>query len=208
MAVSMKGTYLAVSGVCAIATVVLGFVQAFGPESIGVDASPKVQEAASEQPAAQLTVAKIDAAEVSLTPGRPLKFVRGTRDGVVDRYPMADLFDGNPDTWIETQPGERDLDFIAEFEGAGVHRITGIEYRHPAAADPDAVATLIDVIVMPEGSLEASGREVRSFTIAPEKGPQVFSIPGTSGKGVWLRIAGSESAPDLVVGEVRLITAD
>jgi hypothetical protein len=206
---SLKSTYLVISGACAVAGVLLGAIQTFGimpANSVQPATEPAEKvETVPPQPAAnQVTVAKLDPA-AEATPA-PLKFSRGARDGVLDRYPLADLFDGSPASFIETAPGEHELDFVAEFSGVQAMSVTGLEYRHPAAADAESMALQIDMIVLPEGELEGGGREVRSFTIAPQKGPQLFTIPASRGKGVWLRIAGAETAADLIVGDLRLVT--
>lgn len=208
---SMKGTYLIISGLCAVATVFLGVVQTFGlvPSFSGfAPALEAVVQAPAEQPATnELKVAKLDpSAPLDEIPA-PLKFGRGTRDGVVDRYAISDIFDGNPLTFIETAPGDRDLDFIAEFTSSQARKVVGLEYRQPATADSDAAPTQVDVIVLPEGDLNGGGRQVSSFTLAPEKGPQKFDIPAAVGKGVWLRVAGQQNGADLLVGDFRLLTA-
>ncbi len=208
---SMKGTYLFISGVCAVATVFLGVVQTFGlVPSLGVSSPTPaaIVQPPVEQPATnELKVAKLDSSAPLDENPAPLRFGRGTRDGVVDRYAISDIFDGNPLTFIETAPGDRDLDFIAEFASSQSRKIVGLEYRHPTTADSDAAPTQLDVIVLPEGELNGGGRQVSSFTIAPEKGPQKFDIPAAIGKGVWLRVAGQQDGGDLLVGDFRLLTA-
>lgn len=204
----MRNTYLAISGFCAIATLGLGVVQTFGivgaPEPA---AQSQVTATPANEPQAELTVAKLEMASPADEVAPRLLFQRGTRDGVIDRYPIASLFDGDSSTFVETRAGDRDVDFIAEFEGGSPRRVIGIEYRHPGSAGPDAVPTELDVIVLPESGMEGGGRELKTFTLAPEKGPQLFMIPSTRGKGVWIRIAGSNEGQDLMLGDMRLITA-
>lgn len=211
-----NNTYLVISGLCAVATVFLGVVQTFGlvPGIGGSTPTPAATIAnspgqqATTAPANELTVAKLEANTPLDETSTPLRFGRGTRDGVVDRYAISDIFDGNPLTYIETAPGDRDLDFIAEFASAPPMKITGLEYRHPASAGSEAVATQVDVIVLPEGELGGAGRQVSSFSIAPEKGPQRFPIPPAVGKGVWLRVAGEPNGGDLQIGDFRLLTSN
>jgi hypothetical protein len=204
----MKTTYLAISGFCALATLGLGVVQTFGIAGAPAPTTQaQVTPAPVREPKAELTVAKLEMAAPADEVAPRLLFARGTRDGVVDRYAISDLFDGDTSTFVETRAGDRDVDFIAEFEGGAPRKVVGIEYRHPVTARPDAVATEIDVIVLPESGMEGGGREVKTFTIAAEKGPQLFPIPATRGKGVWIRIAGSNEGQDLMLGDLRLITA-
>lgn len=202
----MRNTYWAISGFCALATLGLGIVQTFG--LVGSPSSPvSTQAQVMPEAKAELTVAKLDMSAPADEVAPRLLFGRGTRDGVIDRYSIGSLFDGDPSTFVETRTGDRDVDFIAEFEGGAPRKVIGIEYRHPASAGPDAVATEMDVIVLPESGMEGGGRELKTFTIAAEKGPQLFTIPATRGKGVWIRIAGSNEGQDLMLGEMRLITA-
>lgn len=205
----MKNTYLAISGFCALATLGLGVVQTFGlvGASSLLPTAAQVAPTATTEPKAELTVAKLDMAAPADEVAPRLLFQRGTRDGVIDRYAITSLFDGDPSTFVETRTGDRDVDFIAEFEGGAPRKVVGIEYRHAANAEPDAVPTEMDVIVLPESGMEGGGRELKTFTIAAEKGPQLFTIPATRGKGVWIRIAGSNEGQDLMLGDLRLITA-
>lgn len=206
----MRNTYLLISGLCAVVTVFLGVVQTFGLTSIlGVGetavATAVVAPPAERAPVNELTVAKLEPAAATEPVTGPLRFGRGTRDGVVDRYPISDLFDGNPLTFIETQPGDRDIDFIAEFASQRPMKIGGLEYRHAANAGEDTAPTQVDVIVLPEGDMSGAGRQVSSFTISPEKGPQRFTFPAAMGKGVWLRVAGEPDGGDLTIGDFRIL---
>jgi hypothetical protein len=169
-----------------------------------------VQQPAASQSEAEkggrMTVARLEPAATDLAEISPatLRFERGTRDGVVDRYPLGRLFDGDPATFVQTAAGDREIDFIAELPENRTANITGIEYQHPPSGG-DTVASQIDVMVLPEG--DGGGREVKTFAIAPEKGPQRFALPATRGKGVWLRIAAPEVAGDVLLGDIRLLTA-
>jgi hypothetical protein len=62
-------------------------------------------------------------------------------------------------------------------------------------------------MVLPEGQLEASGRQVMSFTLPQSSEPHTFAIPGRAeGKGVWLRIAGNANADKSFVGDFRILS--
>lgn len=215
---AMRNVYLVISGVCAVVTVLLGVVQTFSlaPGSSGAQQAASAPTAAapalSVAPPTVLTVAKSDPQHTSsIEQQQPqvasgLTFTQGTREGIAQRYALADLFDGDPASYIETQAGEPELDFIAELKVPAT--VTAIEYSHPAApgTGEDELATTIDLIVLPETEIEGSGRAVQSFTLAPQKGPQHFDLQPSRGKGVWLRIAGKGTAQHIIAGSLKLIT--
>jgi hypothetical protein len=69
------------------------------------------------------------------------------------------------------------------------------------------MVTKVDVMVLPEGQLEASGRPVLSFSLPQSAEPHTYAIPGRAeGKGLWLRVAGTATAGKSYVGDFRILS--
>jgi hypothetical protein len=80
-----------------------------------------------------------------------------------------------------------------------------IEYI-PPSDNSAAAATQLDVMVLPEGQMDTTGRPIQSFTLQTTPGKQSFALPDHAiGKGVWLRIAGPANAESIAIGDFRIL---
>ena len=69
------------------------------------------------------------------------------------------------------------------------------------------MVTTVDVMVLPRGQLEASGRPVISFSLPQSSEAHTFAIPGRAeGKGLWLRVAGNITDKKSFVGDFRILS--
>lgn len=126
------------------------------------------------------------------------------KDGSEGRYQFHDLFDGRPETSLLIQVPDKEINVLLDL--GGDRQVTALEYAPPAGTAQGAPASILDVMVLPEGALEASGRPVFSFPLQTSAGRQTFSLPGqTHGKFLWLRIAGPDSADKVAVGDFRIL---
>jgi hypothetical protein len=126
------------------------------------------------------------------------------KDGSETRYRFGDLFDGRPETSLLIAAPDREINVLLDL--GGERQVAALEYMPPVAATGAARATVLDVMVLPEGALEASGRPVFSFPLQTEAGRQTFSLRGqVRGKYLWLRVAGPDSAERTAVGEFRVL---
>ena len=93
------------------------------------------------------------------------------------------------------------------FKGNTSRDVTALEYIPPAGVDPQNMAATVDVMVLPEGQLEASGRPVISFTLPQSTETRTFAIPGRAeGKGLWLRVAAAPGQEKSYVGDFRILS--
>ena len=84
--------------------------------------------------------------------------------------------------------------------------VSTIEYVPPAQSAMGAAATQLDVAVLPEGQMDASGLAIQSFTLQTTPGKQFFVIPNkAAGKALWLRIAGPADAARIAVGDFKIL---
>lgn len=205
---TMRNTYLFVSGACAVATVVLGVVQTFNLVSLNQTTTVEPRPAAVVETAPKSATLVVKPEEPELAEIAPADLVLGpgSRRDIPQAYRLADLFDGDPATVVRTAPSDGEIDFIVELRSGRAARLAGIEYRHPAGESAESVAAKIDVTVLPDGQLDGAGREVRSFTLAAERGTQRFRFPPARGRGLWLRIAAPDGASGLAIGDIRLLT--
>jgi hypothetical protein len=121
-------------------------------------------------------------------------------------YLFGDLFDGRPETFVTIEAPETELNVMVELPS--VQTIGGIEYTPPRDAGNLARAAVLDVMVLPEGQLEGSGRPVMSFALQTSPGSQSFALSEKSlGKGLWLRIAGPAGAGNIAVGDFKILKA-
>lgn len=126
------------------------------------------------------------------------------KDGSEARYTFRDLFDGRPETGLVIQAPDQEVNVLLDL--GGERQVSALEYVPPASAEGMARATILDVMVLPEGQLEASGRPVMSYPLQTSAGRQTFALPAqTRGKFMWLRIAGPEGTQKVAVGDFRIL---
>lgn len=175
------------------------------PEAAGVELA-KTNEAGAVNIAAKgdgdalLAPAHIDAAAFDLSNS---KVVAALKDGSDTRYRFRDLFDGRPETYLTYGGADHEINMLVDL--GGTRSVAGIEYAPPVVADGRARASTLDVMVLPEGA-EASGRQVMSFALQTAAGRQTFALPAKStGKYIWLRVAGPDGASEVSVGDFRVL---
>ncbi len=126
------------------------------------------------------------------------------KDGSDQRYRFRDLFDGRPETSLLITVPDKEINVLLDL--GGDRQVVALEYVPAPDAQGAARATVLDIMALPEGALEASGRPVFSFPLQTEAGRQTFSLPGqVHGKYLWLRIAGPNSAEKIAVGDFRIL---
>jgi|GEM_PF-1232817 len=126
------------------------------------------------------------------------------KDGSEQRYRFNDLFDGRSETSLLIAAPDKEINVLLDL--GGERQVTALEYSPALDAQGAAGATILDVMVLPEGALEASGRPVFSFPLQTQAGRQTFSLPGqTRGKYLWLRVAGPDTAEKIAVGELKVL---
>jgi hypothetical protein len=126
------------------------------------------------------------------------------KDGSDQRYQFRDLFDGRPETSLLIAAPDREINVLLDL--GGDRQVTALEYVPAPDTQGATRATILDVMALPEGALEASGRPVFNFPLQTEAGRQTFSLPGqVHGKYLWLRIAGPDSAGKVAVGDFKIL---
>jgi hypothetical protein len=226
----LSSLHLGISAFAALAGVVFAGIQAFGPTSgsapinvtvaldpakPGETAAPDVDvtksaglttDAVNAVGKGNITTATLPEPAIQ-TAALDLSHNPATaalKDGSDQRYQFRDLFDGRPETSLLIAAPDKEINVLLDL--GGDRQVAALEYV-PA---PDALgavrANVLDVMALPEGALEASGRPVFSFPLQTEAGRQTFSLPGqVHGKYLWLRIAGPESAEKIAVGDFRIL---
>ncbi len=209
--VKLSNLHIAATSFAAIAGVAIAGYQAFGPHLSGQPPLNVVVALDSQKATANMVVEKSDAipamATQSIELGRDALITAALKDGSEKRYSFTNLFDGRSDTYLTITQPDTEVNILVSFKGTAPRTVTALEYTPPAGADPLTLATTIDVMVLPDGQLEASGRPVMSFTLQQSLESQIFAIPGRAqGKGLWLRMAGAETAAKSVVGDFRILS--
>ena len=126
------------------------------------------------------------------------------KDGSDQRYQFRDLFDGRPETSVLIMAPDKEINVLLDL--GGDRQVSALEYVPAPDAQGAARATVLDVMALPEGALEASGRPVFNFPLQTEAGRQTFSLPGqVHGRYLWLRIAGPEDAEKIAVGDFKIL---
>ena len=225
----LSSFHLAISAFAALAGVVFAGVQAFGP----ISGSAPINVTVALDPAKSAAPANLDVTK-TLGPGTTDAVNAGTKsdittatlpqasiqmaaldlskniataalkDGSEQRYQFHDLFDGRPETSLVIAAPDQEINVLLDL--GGERTVSALDYVPPADAEGAARATILDVMVLPEGALEASGRPVYSFPLQTSAGRQTFSIPGaTRGKYLWLRIAGPQGAEKVAVGDFKIL---
>lgn len=206
--VKLTNFHIVISSLAAIAGVAIAGYQAFAPQPAAQ--APVNVVVSLDQPAAGSEVEKSDALAlktqtVNLAQGA--SFSSALKDGSETRYNFATLFDTESDTFLALEPPDEELNILVMFSGNTSHDVTGLEYIPPAGVDPGSMVTTVDVMVLPEGQLEASGRPVTSFTLPQSSEPRTFAIPGRAeGKGLWLRVAATPGQGKSYVGDFRILS--
>jgi hypothetical protein len=86
-------------------------------------------------------------------------------------------------------------------------RVTGIELSAPEGIPATAYAAALEVMILPDGSMEGSGRDVTTFTLQPGMAVQSFNLTPSLGKALWIRLAGQAAAPATIIGDIRVLTS-
>lgn len=163
---------------------------------------------AVESPAAiiDVPVAKGDAVQAGpFDIGQGAQFSAALKDGAEQRYRLAELFDGKPETSLNITAPDRELNVLVSFAGDMAQPVNLIEYVPPSEIS-GAVANQLDVMVLPEGLMDTSGRPIQSFTLQTTPGRQSFALPDNAmGKGIWLRIAGPADAKSIAIGDFKIL---
>lgn len=206
--VKLTNFHIVISSLAAIAGVAIAGYQAFAPQPAAQQ--PVNVVVALDQQAPGETVSKTDAPAlmtetVNLAEGA--SFAAALKDGSDDRYSFASLFDGAADTFLAIEAPDQELNILVLFKGSASRDVTALEYTPPDGVDPQNMATTVDVIVLPEGQLEASGRPVISFSLPQSAEARTFAIPGRAeGKGLWLRVAAAPGKEKSYVGDFRILS--
>ena len=210
--VKLTNVHIVVTSLAAIAGVVITGYQAFVPQPAAQQ--PVNVVVALDQPAPGETVAKTDAktdAPALMTETLNLaanaSFTAALKDGSENRYSFATLFDGASDTFLAIEAPDEELNILVLFSSGTTRQVTALEYVPPAGVDPQSMVATADVMVLPEGQLEASGRPVISFSLPQSTETRTFAIPGRAeGKGLWLRVAAAPGGKKSYVGDFRILS--
>ena len=209
-AVKLTNFHIFVSSVAAIAGVAIAAYQTFAPQPSG---QPLNVVVAMEppKPAADIVVEKSDAipaiATQSVELGRDAVITAALRDGSENRYSFTNLFDGRDDTFLAIRQPDGELNMLVTFKNGTSRPVTAIEYSPPPSVDPSKMATTVDLMILPDGQLEASGRPVISFSLPRSSESHIYAIPGRAeGKGLWLRVSGNAGAEQSYVGDFRILS--
>jgi hypothetical protein len=137
--------------------------------------------------------------------GQGAQFSAALKDGAEQRYRLAELFDGKSETSLSIAAPDRELNVLVSFAEDIAQPVNLIEYI-PPSDNSVAAATQLDVMVLPEGQMDTTGRPIQSFTLQTTPGKQSFALPDHAmGKGVWLRIAGPANAESIAIGDFRIL---
>jgi hypothetical protein len=220
----IKNIHVVVSALCAVAGVLIAAIQTFGrSEAVPVEVKVELSgagKAGDPSPASVNGDGKTDGTPslgpnvTEVTPSEPAgfavasleraKFLPATRPDTPARYALPALFDSNPSTYVKLAAPEEDIDFIVEFPFAQPITITGMEID---TGEAQVAPGKLEVMILPSGSMEGSGRAVTSFDIQPGKGVQKFAFPPAEGKGAWIRIAARPGAAETIIGDLKLISS-
>lgn len=205
-AVKLTHFHIVISSLAAIAGVAIAGYQAFAPQPAAQ--APVNVVVSLDQPGD--VVEKTDAPTLRtemVNLAQDANFSAALKDGSETRYNFATLFDGESDTFLALEPPDEELNVLVMFKGDTSRDVTGLEYIPPAGVDPKSMVTTVDVMVLPEGQLEASGRPVISFTLPQSNETRTFAIPGRAeGKGLWLRVAAAPGQGKSYVGDFRILS--
>ncbi len=211
--VKLTNFHIVISSLAAIAGVALAAYQTFlvhpavqPPVNVVVTVDP--QEANSAAPGETVLKGNPPPLQTeAMNLAQNASFSAALKDGSETRYSFASLFDAADDTFLAIAPPDQELNILVMFKDGRPHEVTALEYIPPAGVDPTTMVTTLDIMVLPEGRLEASGRPVISFTLPQSPETRTFAIPGREqGKGLWLRVAGKPGAGKSYVGDFRILS--
>lgn len=211
--VKLTNFHIVISSLAAIAGVGLAAYQTFLPHQaaqppVNVVVSVDPQKADSVVP--NETVAKSESPKlatqtVNLAEGAT--FTAALKDGSESRYSFSSLFDGQDDTFLAIAPPDTELNILVLFNSNRAQQVTALEYQPPVGVDPASMAKSVDVMVLPEGELGASGRPVMSFDLPQSAEARTFAIPGgETGKGLWLRVVAAPGVSKSYVGDFKILS--
>jgi hypothetical protein len=214
----LSSLHLVISSLGVIAGIIVAVYQIMLPSASPppVNVTVTVDPAKLQPPAAGMEVAKTESVNGGvksdgLSPGARLdlsnaKFLSALNDGSDQKYPFRNLFDGKPGTGVVVADPDRELNILVDFGNAEALSVSAIAYTPPVSATGVRPATVLDVMVLPEGQIGAGGGKVYNFTLQTDQGTQSFALPpGSIGKGLWLRIAGAGDAGDLSIGDFAVL---
>jgi hypothetical protein len=205
--VKLTNFHIVITSLAAVAGVAIAGYQAFAPQP---SAQQPVNVVVSLDQPADETVTKTDAPALmteAVNLAQDASFSAALKDGSEDRYSFASLFDGEGDTFLAIEPPDQELNILVLFSGGAAREVTALEYIPPVGVDPQNMAATVDVIVLPEGQLEASGRPVISFSLPQSTETRTFAIPGRAeGKGLWLRVAAAPGQEKSFVGDFKVLS--
>jgi hypothetical protein len=198
-----SGVHMVATSFAAVAGVAITAWQVLMPS-----ASP-VQVTVVQPPAALETaaVSKSDAVHLDAVDlGQGATLLAALKDGSELRYHFADMFDGNPGTSLAIKAPDTELNVLVNFADTAAQSVSAIEYVPPPQNAGGQAATQLDVAVLPEGQMDASGLAIQSFTLQTTPGKQSFVIPDkATGKALWIRVAGPDGATNISVGDFKIL---
>ncbi len=211
--VKLTNIHVLVSTVAAIAGVAIGAYQAFGPhpDSLPVNVVVAIDPQKADAGIPDSVVEKSDPVPAIPTEAvaleRDATYTAALKDGADARYNFSRLFDGQDDTFLAIDRPDADLNILVSFRNGKSYPVTAIEYTPPAGVDPSRMATTLDVMVLPDGQIGASGREVMSFSLPQSAESHTYAIPGRAeGKALWIRVTGNPKADKIFVGDLRILS--
>ena len=138
--------------------------------------------------------------------GQGAQFSAALKDGSEQRYHFTEMFDGKPETTLSILDSDKEVNVLVSFAGNATEHVSAIEYFPPLQATGQA-ATVLDVMVLPEGKIDTAGNAIKSFTLQTTPGKQTFALPGsTTGTALWLRVSGpTETTGNLSVGDFKIL---
>jgi hypothetical protein len=99
----------------------------------------------------------------------------------------------------------KEVNILVDFGTQTAVPVSAISYSPPPAPADAARATVLDVMVLPEGQMGGAGGQLLNFTLQTHPGQQSFALPAKSaGKGLWLRIAGSQADDKIAIGDFKV----
>jgi hypothetical protein len=228
----LSNFHLGISAFAALAGVIFAGIQAFGPTSgtgpINVTVALDPTKPGQSGPPANLDVTKTaglsqtdavnaggkDDITIATLPQPATQMAAldlsrtiataALKDGSERRYRFHELFDGRSETSVMIAAPDREINVLLDL--GGERQVAALEYVPAIEGQGAFRATVLDVMVLPEGALEASGRPVFSFPLQTQAGRQTFALPGqTRGKYLWLRIAGTDGPDKIAVGDFKIL---
>ncbi len=188
---------IVVSSFAALAGVGLAAYQVLAPSAPQQQAAP-VQVTVALDPGKQVSEPVSIKSDAEPGTGNAT-YAAALKDGSEQRYNFADLFDGKPETYLTVAAPDTEINVLVTF-GSSAGQVSEIEYVPPVGIDPATLATVADIMVLPDGAIGAIGRPVTSFTLPVEGGRTSFALAAPEqGKGLWLRVAGGQVIGDFVI---------